>query len=84
MPDRETPEWTKSDFARATKFPAGIRLRDLTPAAVRRGRPKLESPKEAIKLRLGAEILEAYRKTGAGWQTRINADLQKVLKLKAS
>jgi uncharacterized protein (DUF4415 family) len=83
-PDAENPEWTRSDFARATKFPGGIRLKDLTPAKVRRGRPKLESPKEAIKLRLDAEILDAYRNTGTGWQTRINADLRKALKLKAS
>jgi uncharacterized protein (DUF4415 family) len=49
----------------------------------RRGRPKLDSPKEAIKLRLDADVLEAYRETGDGWQTRINADLRKARKLKA-
>ena len=29
------------------------------------------------------EGAHAYRKTGAGWQTRINADLRKARKLKA-
>ena len=50
---------------------------------LRRGRPPLPDPKQAVKLRLDADVLAAYRKTGAGWQTRINADLRKARKLKA-
>jgi uncharacterized protein (DUF4415 family) len=50
---------------------------------VRRGRPALENPKQAVKLRLDADVLAAYRNTGRGWQTRINADLRKARKLKA-
>lgn len=50
---------------------------------VRRGRPPLDHPKQAVKLRLDADILAAYRKTGERWQTRINADLRKARKLKA-
>ena len=50
---------------------------------VRRGRPPLPNPKRAVKLRLDADVLAAYRKTGAGWQTRINTDLRKARKLKA-
>jgi uncharacterized protein (DUF4415 family) len=49
---------------------------------IRRGRPPLDNPKQAVKLRLDADVLAAYRKTGAGWQTRINADLRKARKLK--
>jgi uncharacterized protein (DUF4415 family) len=49
---------------------------------VRRGRPPLPNPKHAVKLRLDADVLAAYRKTGDGWQTRINADLRKARKLK--
>ena len=50
---------------------------------VRRGRPPLPHPKQALKLRLDADVLAAYRKTGASWQTRINADLRKARKLTA-
>ena len=50
---------------------------------LRRGRPPLPNPKQAVKLRLDADVLAAYRKTGSGWQTRINADLRKAQKLKA-
>jgi uncharacterized protein (DUF4415 family) len=44
---------------------------------IKRGRPPLDHPKEAVKLRLDHDVLAAYRKTGSGWQTRINADLRK-------
>ena len=47
---------------------------------IRRGRPPLEHPKEAVKPRLDHDVLAAYRKTGSGWQTRINADLRKAAK----
>jgi len=50
---------------------------------IRRGRPPLDDPKRAVNLRLDADVLAAYRKTGKGWQTRINADLRKARKLKA-
>jgi uncharacterized protein (DUF4415 family) len=77
-------EWTKEDFARGTKFPPGTKLADAAALVMRRrGRPKLDKPKEAIKLRLDSDVVESYRKTGDGWQTRINADLRKARKLEA-
>ena len=70
----EAPELTDEFFDRAEIRQGG--------KIVRRGRPALEHPKQAVKLRLDADVLAAYRKTGAGWQTRINADLRKARKLK--
>jgi uncharacterized protein (DUF4415 family) len=46
-----------------------------------RGRPKLANPKEAVKLRLDADVLAALRASGEGWQTRINDTLRASLKL---
>ncbi len=71
----DAPALTERSFDRAE-----IRRGD---KVVRRGRPPLPDPKQAVKLRLDADVLAAYRKTGAGWQTRINADLRKARKLKA-
>jgi uncharacterized protein (DUF4415 family) len=71
----DAPELTKAFFERGE-----IRHSE---KVIRRGRPPLPSPKQAVKLRLDADVLAAYRKTGAGWQTRINADLRKARKLKA-
>jgi uncharacterized protein (DUF4415 family) len=41
----------------------------------RRGRPKLESPKVEVKIRLDANTVEHLRGSGPGWQTRVNAVL---------
>ena len=44
---------------------------------VRRGRPKSDSPKQATNLRLDPDVLDHYRATGPGWQSRINQALRK-------
>jgi uncharacterized protein (DUF4415 family) len=41
------------------------------------GRPKSARPKEALNIRLDADVLDHFRRTGPGWQTRINAVLRK-------
>jgi len=47
-----------------------------------RGRPPLSGkPKIAVTLRLDEDVVKAYRETGEGWQTRINADLRRARKL---
>jgi uncharacterized protein (DUF4415 family) len=43
------------------------------------GRPKAEAPKQFTGIRLDLDILEAFRFTGKGWQTRINAALREWL-----
>jgi uncharacterized protein (DUF4415 family) len=47
----------------------------------RKGRPPLENPKQAVKLRLDADLLAALRAGGKGWQTRANAMLRKAMGL---
>lgn len=37
-----------------------------------RGRPPKEDRKEPTSIRLDARVLEAFRATGEGWQTRVN------------
>lgn len=46
-------------------------------APVRRGRPKSPSPKVSTTLRLDPDVVEHFRATGSGWQTRINETLRK-------
>lgn len=44
------------------------------------GRPPLGAePKKQVTLRLDADLLERFRATGAGWQSRINAALRKAV-----
>jgi len=44
---------------------------------VRRGRPKLENPKQLLSLRLPPEVIATWRATGPGWQTRMAEVLEK-------
>ena len=77
-PRNDNPAWTEKNFKRAKP------LKDVLPAlaeasARSRGRPKLESPKEQVTLRLDANVLRAYRAAGPGWQSCINATLAKAV-----
>ena len=48
--------------------------------ALSSGRPKAESTKLSLTVRYDAEVVEAFRATGKGWQTRMNAALRDWLK----
>ena len=43
----------------------------------RRGRPRVTNPKAQVSLRLDPEVIEKFRATGPGWQSRINEVLKK-------
>ena len=50
---------------------------------IRPGRPRKAGPKEAVSLRLDPDVLEHFRASGPGWQSRINAALRKVAGLRS-
>lgn len=66
----DAPELDKEWFAKATVKEAG---------KPRVGRPP-GSDKERISLRLDKDIVERYRATGSGWQTRMNDALRRSLR----
>jgi uncharacterized protein (DUF4415 family) len=86
LTDEENPEWTNEDFKHAR--PASAVLPEIMgkDAADRmlkpRGRPKATETKTHINLRLDSDILDAFKATGPGWQTRINKALREWLKAK--
>ncbi|WP_250483290.1 BrnA antitoxin family protein [Caballeronia sp. GaOx3] len=45
-----------------------------------RGRPRLDSPKVLLSVRYDADIVEAFKASGDGWQTRMNDALREWLK----
>ena len=51
-------------------------------AAKAGGRPKSANPKQAVNIRLDADLLEHFRATGPGWQSRVNEALRKAAGLK--
>ena len=38
---------------------------------IRRGRPKLENPRQLLSLRLPPNVIARWKATGPGWQTRM-------------
>lgn len=44
-----------------------------------RGRPKADEPKVFTAIRLDADLVETFKSTGKGWQTRVNAALRQYL-----
>ena len=72
----DAPEITAEMMARADLY-HGDKLIRRDP-----GRPPSAAPKQAVKLRLDADVLAHFRETGPGWQTRINETLRRAAKLK--
>jgi uncharacterized protein (DUF4415 family) len=82
--DDDNPEWTKADFAKATKFPAGVRLKDLKPGKLARILPK-RGPQKAptkipVSIRLSPEVVSHFKAKGPGWQSKIDQALRKIVK----
>ncbi|WP_193335753.1 BrnA antitoxin family protein [Devosia beringensis] len=75
----DSPELTAEELATARPFAAVFP--ELAENIRRsRGRPKIEAPKQQISLRLDSEVIEKFKATGKGWQSRIN-DVLKATKL---
>ncbi|WP_404325788.1 BrnA antitoxin family protein [Aerophototrophica crusticola] len=49
--------------------------------ARRRGRPRQDQVKESVTMRVDADVLEAWRATGPGWQSRMNETLRRAIGL---
>ena len=76
----DNPEWTKEDFAKAKPF---AEVFPELAASIRRGRGPNKAPtKKLVSLRLSRQVIEAYKAKGLGWQSRIDADLRRINKLK--
>ena len=67
----DAPELTEEFFERADEYAGGV--------LVRRGRPA-GSRKVSVTARLDRDVVEAFRASGKGWQTRLNAALKEWLK----
>jgi len=75
----DSPELTEEELATARPF-AEV-FPDLAESIRRsRGRPKVETPKQQVSLRLDPDVIEKFKATGKGWQSRIN-DVLKAAKL---
>jgi uncharacterized protein (DUF4415 family) len=75
--DHDNPEWTDEDMARAEPFEA---LPDSLRSKLRGRGPQKAPTKERITIRLSRDVVERFRATGDGWQTRVDAALKSWLR----
>ena len=82
-PDTDHPAWTAEDMAKAK--PTGEMLTQLFGAAraqsllTPRGRPKSDVTKVRVGIRLSPEVIDHFKASGDGWQTRIDAALRQYI-----
>jgi uncharacterized protein (DUF4415 family) len=69
----DAPELTKEWFEQADLYHGDV--------LIKRGRPKAETTKTLVSLRLDPDVIKHFRETGPGWQGRINEALRKAGKL---
>jgi len=73
--DLDTPELTQEFFANARSASEVLGASAVSALKRGRGRPMgsvAEQTKGKVNLRLDADVLDALRATGRGWQTRVN------------
>ena len=86
LADAENPNWTLNTFKKSR--PAREVLPQILGDQISeellkpRGRPRLETPKERINIRLSYEVIQHFKSSGAGWQTRIDAALREFIQSK--
>lgn len=76
--DKDNPEWTADDFAKArpiSEFPELAAAFD----RAKRGRPVGSTKADAkvqVTLRIDSDVIAAFKSSGPGWQSRMNAALR--------
>lgn len=77
--DPDAREWTDEDIALARPALEVLPTSVLAAfdGARKRGRPVATNTKVKVMLRIDPDVVDAYRNTGPGWQTRMNEALRK-------
>lgn len=77
--DAENPEWSAEAVNNATSF-SGLPQRLQAKLKKRTRGAQLAPTKSRITIRLSQEVVDAFRASGDGWQTRMDSALQDWLK----
>jgi uncharacterized protein (DUF4415 family) len=78
MIDDENPEWTAADFKRARPAHETLsqELLSVLPSKPGKRGPQKTPRKELVTVRYSRDVLQYFRETGAGWQTRMDEALK--------
>ena len=74
--DPDAPELTDEQIASMRPFKEAFPELAAKMEKSRGGRPRKDRPKQAVSLRLDADVVDKFKATGPGWQTRINDALK--------
>lgn len=58
-------------------------LKAMVPPRALRGRPKSPDPKQLLSVRYSPEVIEYFKATGEGWQTRMDGVLRQYVTRRA-
>lgn len=75
----DSPEATDEQIAQARPFAEAF---PELAESIRRnlgGRPKAENPKQPVSIRLDRDVIDGFKASGDGWQSRVNDALRKHL-----
>jgi uncharacterized protein (DUF4415 family) len=75
----DAPELDEDFFERAELREGERVLRPGVGTLTRRGRPKLDNPKRMVSIRLDSDLVERLRRSGPGWQGRVNDILRQAV-----
>jgi uncharacterized protein (DUF4415 family) len=70
---------TADFFQRAEIRNGGKLVRPADGTLSKRGRPRMENPKQQVTLRLDRDVLDRLRASGPGWQSRVNEILKRAV-----
>ncbi len=78
----DNPEWTQADIDHALSFeemPKPLQQLVTQSALKKRGRPTNSNKKVSVTIRYSASVIEAFKATGKGWQSRMNQVLEEYI-----
>lgn len=76
--DDENPEWTDEDFKNALTFeqmPPALQALVIESRERKRG-VQLHKKKVSVTIRYSQSVIDAFKSTGKGWQSRMNQVLE--------
>ena len=74
--DDENPEWDEEAFARARPAADVLPVELHAKLGIRSRGPQKAPTKQAVTIRLSPDVVDAFKASGAGWQTRIDTALK--------
>ncbi|MGK6313715.1 BrnA antitoxin family protein [Neorhizobium sp. DT-125] len=75
--DPDAPEATDEQLAKGRPFREALPDLAASIDRAKRGRPRIDKPRQHVSLRLDPDVIDHYKATGKGWQSRMNDDLRK-------